>query len=165
MSRRIPLVAALCVLTLLIIAPEARPGKDVEDTIRMESPAYEKHEEPIVTFTHKLHFDEYAKKHPKYYSSACGECHHDKDNKMLDNLKLGDEVQSCIECHKKPGYMKGKEAKGLSKEQKREYHANAIHDNCKGCHGKYNRANKLKKENPGYAPNTCKTCHIPPPEK
>ena len=30
---------------------------------------------------------------------GCGECHHDKDNKPLNNLKIGDDVQNCIECH------------------------------------------------------------------
>ena len=70
-----------------------------------------------------------------------------------------DDVQSCIECHKKPEYIKGKKAKGLSKKQKREYHANAIHDNCKGCHKKFNKEKGLKSKDKGAAPTTCKSCH------
>jgi hypothetical protein len=127
--------------------------------IIMNNKAYAKHTKGIQTFTHMKHAKEYVEKHPELYTNGCGACHHDKDNKPLRNLKEGDDVQNCIECHKKTGYIKAKEAKGLTKEQKREYHANAIHDNCKGCHKEFNKKMNLKAKDEGAAPVTCKTCH------
>ena len=129
------------------------------NTIIMNNKAYDKHTKGIQTFTHMKHAKEYAEKHPELYRNGCGSCHHDEDKKPLSNLKEGDDVQNCIECHKKPGYIQGKDAKGLTKEQKLEYHANAIHDNCKGCHKEFNKKMNLKAKDEGAAPVTCKTCH------
>jgi hypothetical protein len=159
MSKRHWIIATIAVIATLLITTGIYAGKEVKDVIKMDHKAYDKHTKGIVTFTHKKHTKEYAEKHPELYKNGCGECHHDKDNKPLTNLKEGDDVQDCIECHKKPGYIKGKEAKGLTKEQKREYHANAIHDNCKGCHKDYNKKMKLKSKDKGAAPVTCKQCH------
>ena len=109
-----------------------------------------------------IDFIEYAEKHPDLYKLGCGECHHEDEDgksKPLTDLKEGDEVKNCIECHKIADYIKGKKAKGLTKKQKREYHANAIHDNCKGCHKKFNKKMKLKAKDEGAAPTTCKQCH------
>ena len=125
-------------------------GTTVPDVIKMDNKAYEKHKKPIVVFTHK--------KHSKEYKLDCGECHHDSKNKPL-KLKVGDNVDECIKCHPKPGLATGKKAKGLTKKQKLEYHANAIHENCKDCHKKYNKKNKLKSKDKGAAPTTCKSCH------
>ena len=147
----ISLVVGIAVVAVLSIVPGLYAGTEVSDVIRMENKAYAKHKKGIVDFTHKKHVEE--------YKAGCGECHHDKDGKPLENLKAGDEVQSCIECHKIAGYIKGKEAKGLSKEKKREYHANAIHDNCKACHKKFNKKKGLKSKDKGAAPTTCKACH------
>lgn len=127
---------------------------EVADVIRMENPAYE-HKKSIVEFTHK--------KHATDYGAACGDCHHDENGKPLADLKEGDPVQNCIECHKKPGEASKEEkkewkAKKLKKEEinklKLEYHAEAIHENCKGCHKDYNKKNKTK-----AAPTTCTKCH------
>jgi hypothetical protein len=160
MSKKYWIIAAIAVImTLFITTTGIYAGKEVKDEIKLENKAYDKHTKGIVTFTHKKHTKEYAEKHPELYKRGCGECHHDKDNKPLSNLKEGDDVQNCIECHKKPEYIKGKEAKGLTKEQKREYHANALHDNCKGCHKDYNKKMKLKSKDKGAAPVTCKQCH------
>jgi NAD-dependent SIR2 family protein deacetylase len=38
---------------------------------------------------------------------------------------------------------------------KLEWHAEAIHDNCKDCHKKFNKENKPEKK----APTTCVQCH------
>ena len=154
MHSRFGLTAILFLLAALCFAPAIFAGNASEDIIVFDS------EEGKVAFGHKTHFETYYKEFPEFYGSSCGECHHDKDNKALTDLKVGDEVQKCVECHKKPGYLKGKEARGLSKEQKREYVANAVHDNCKGCHSDYNKSKKLKPQDEGYAPNTCKTCHV-----
>jgi hypothetical protein len=132
-------------------------AKSAPDVIPLQDPAYEKHKKGVVKFEHKKHGNEYAKQYPELYPNKCGECHHDKDNKPLTNLKDGDEVQKCIECHKTPGEApKGKKAKKkLSKKEKiAEYHAEALHANCKGCHKKFNKKYKPKK-----APTTCAKCH------
>lgn len=162
MSKRYWIIATIAIIATLFITTGIYAGKEVKDEIKMENKAYDKHTKGIQTFTHKKHMKEYAEKHPELYKKGCGECHHeDKDGKSvpLKNLKEGDEVKNCIECHKKPGYIKGKEAKGLKKEEKREYHANAIHDNCKGCHKDFNKKMKLKSKDKGAAPVTCKQCH------
>ena len=80
-----------------------------------------------------------------------------KDGKPLTELKDGDDVQKCIECHKTPGEApKGKKAKKkLSKKEKiAQYHAEAVHANCRGCHKDFNKKYKPKK-----APTTCAKCH------
>ena len=74
-----------------------------------------------------------------------------------DSWQDGDDVQKCIECHKTPGEApKGKKAKKkLSKKEKiKEFHAEALHANCKGCHKAFNKKYKPKK-----APTTCAKCH------
>ena len=150
MNKRLLVITVTVAIAALFITAGIYAGTEYEDMIKLENPAYKKREYKTVTLSHRKHVEE--------YKASCGECHHDKDNKPLD-LKEGDDVQVCIECHKKPEYIKGKKAKGLTKEQKREYHANAFHDNCKGCHKKFNKEKGLKSKDKGYAPNTCKTCH------
>ena len=152
---------SLIIMTIvtLFITTGIYADKEVKDEIIMNNKAYSKHTKSIQIFTHTKHGKEYNKKHPELFKNGCGECHHDKDNIPLTNLKEGDEVQNCIECHKKAGYLKGKKAKGLTKEQRREYHANAIHDNCKGCHKNFNKSVGLKSKDKGAAPITCKQCH------
>ena len=155
MKRRSRLISVIIftVATLFIVAG-IQAGTKAPDVIKMNNPAYEKHEKGIVEFTHTKHAVEYAEKAPEFYKNGCGECHHDENGKPLSSLKDGDDVQSCIECHKIPGELKGKAAKGKSKKEKREYHANALHDNCKGCHKEYNKKFKTK-----AAPTTCTKCH------
>jgi len=132
-------------------------AKDVPEVIELNDPAYEKHKKGIVKFTHQKHQTEYAKQYPEFYKKGCGECHHDKDNKPLTELKEGDDVERCIECHKKPSERpKGKKAPKLKKKERLEYHAEAFHYNCKGCHKKFNKKYKGQKKK---APTTCKKCH------
>ena len=133
-------------------------AKAVPDVIELKDPAYEKHKKGVVHFEHKKHQDDYAKQYPEYYKNGCGECHHDKDGKPLSNLKEGDDVQKCIECHKIASEApKGKEAKKkLTKKEKiKDYHAEALHANCRDCHKKYNKKYKPEKK----APTTCAKCH------
>jgi len=150
-KRSLLLIIALAGIATMFIAVGIHAGTEVCDVIKMENAAYDKHTKSIVMFSHKKHVEE--------YKAGCGECHHDENNKPLDNLKAGDDVKNCIECHKKAGYITGKDAKGLTKEQKREYHANAIHDNCKDCHKKFNKKEGLKSKDKGASPTTCKQCH------
>ena len=144
MRRRI-LVLVICMVSAAVFISTGLVAKTtVDDVIAMK--ADYKHKKSISQFTHKKHIEE--------YKINCGECHHDKDGKPLNDLKMGDDVQSCFECHNKPGEIKGKKAKGLSKKQKLEYHGNALHMNCIGCHKKYNKENKTK-----AAPQKCTECH------
>ncbi len=157
------LVWVIVGFAVLFITTGLYAGTEYVDVVRLENKAYAKHKDAIVIFLHRKHAEEYREKNPELYNSPCGECHHekvnDKESKPLINLKEGDEVENCIACHKIPEYIKGKKAKGLSKQQRREYHSNAMHDNCKACHKKYNKKNKLKSKDKGYAPYTCKSCH------
>lgn len=121
------------------------------------------HEKDIVEFHHKKHAETYSEQYPDLYERKCGECHHDKDNKPLTDLSPDAEVQSCIECHKKPGEVpkdvkKEWREKRIKRDERKklelEYHAEAIHENCKDCHRDFNKKYKPKK-----APTTCKSCH------
>jgi hypothetical protein len=51
----------------------------------------------------------------------------------------------------------------LSKAEKKSkelaYHAEALHDNCRGCHRDYNRKNNLKSRDEEAAPLRCSDCH------
>ena len=152
--RSLLLIAMVAVVAFSLTAAGIYAASTVQDEIKMENPAYEKHKKSIVTFSHKKHAEDYAKASPDLYKNGCGECHHDKDGKPL-TLKEGDEVESCMACHKIPSEPpKGKDKPKLSKKEKLEYHAYAIHQNCKGCHKAFNKANNTK-----AAPTTCSKCH------
>lgn len=153
-KRNFIILATVCV-ALMFAVGSIYAATAVEDVIRMENKAYKKHSKSIVDFSHKKHNEE--------YKIGCGECHHDDKGKPLNDLKLGDDVQSCIACHKLPGQMPGqlkkemKAAKASKKDvdaKKKEYHAEAIHDNCISCHKTYNKKNKTK-----AAPQSCAKCH------
>ena len=125
------------------------------------------HGKAIVEFDHKAHAEKYTKEYSDLYKRGCGECHHDEKGKPLKNLGPDDPVKSCIECHKKPGevpkdlkkeWREKKIKKAEKKKKELEYHAEAIHENCKGCHRAFNKKYKPKK-----APTTCTSCH--PKEK
>lgn len=145
---------ALVVAGIVFLAAGVYAGTDVQDVIKLENKAYKTHKKGIVSFTHKKHMEDYATANPKLYKNGCGECHHDDKGKPLA-LKVGDDVQGCIECHKKPSERpKGKDAPKLSKKEKLEYHAEALHMNCKDCHKAFNKAMKSK-----AAPTSCAKCH------
>ncbi|MFW5810372.1 MAG: cytochrome c3 family protein [Thermodesulfobacteriota bacterium] len=127
-------------------APPAAAGSgEVADVIPMDNPAYSEHTKPIAQFTHKKHYEE--------YKISCGECHHDENAEPLTDLKPGDPVEDCIACHDKPG--KAPRGEKLSKEEELQYHTEALHENCIGCHREYNRENNTKD-----APQTCGKCHV-----
>lgn len=154
-KRSLLLVALIAGIATLFIAAAIHAGTAVKDEIEMKNPAYKEHKKGIVKFTHKLHMDDYVKKYPDFYKNGCGECHHNDKGEPLKDLKLGDDVQNCIACHKKPGERpKGKGAPKLNKKQRLDYHAEALHYNCKGCHKKVN-----KKTGKKDAPTTCTKCH------
>ena len=154
MGRKLLLMTLVIGFAMLFVTVAIHAGTEFKDVISMNNKAYTEHEKGIVEFSHKKHAEDYAKKSPDLYKHGCGECHHDDKGKPLNDLKDGDPVQSCFDCHNKPGELKGKKAKGLSDAEKLAYHANALHKNCIGCHKKYNRENKTK-----AAPQKCTDCH------
>src|SRR4030042_523140 len=69
--------------------------------------------------------------------------------------KAPDVIKLQKKAYEKPGEKpKGKDAPKLTKQQELEYHAEAIHENCRGCHKNFN-----KKTNSKAAPETCAKCH------
>ena len=154
-KRQVWVLSVVCV-AFLFAAGAIYAATTVQDVIKMDNKAYtEPHEKGIVEFTHKKHIEE--------YKVACGECHHDDKGKALNDLKMGDDVKNCIECHKTPGQMPGllkkemkanKASKTEIAAKEMEYHAEAIHENCISCHKSYNKKNKTK-----AAPQSCSKCH------
>ncbi|MFC1829711.1 cytochrome c3 family protein [Thermodesulfobacteriota bacterium] len=148
-------ISIIAGIVCLLVSQSILAGTDVQSEIRMENKTYTKHKKGIVMFPHEKHSKEYLKQFSDIYENGCGECHHDKDNAPLVDLKADDPVQPCIECHPKPGERpKGKGATKLSKTEKLQYHAEAIHANCKACHKAVN-----KKTGKKSAPTTCAKCH------
>ena len=145
MNKRTLGIALLIIFTAsLLLVAGIHAGIKVDDQFHMNSPY--KHKKSLSLFTHK--------KHSVDYKIGCGECHHDDKGEPLNDLQAGDDVQKCFECHSKPGELKGKKAKGLSKKEKRAYHANAVHENCRVCHRKVNKEKQAK-----VAPVKCTECH------
>jgi hypothetical protein len=142
-NRSIRIVTIMAAVSFFFVAA-IYAGTKVADVIELKAP-YEK-TRSSVTFTHKKHVED--------YNIGCGECHHDDKGQPLTDLKEDDDVQRCVDCHSKPGELKGKKAEGLSTAEKLEYHANAMHENCSGCHRQYNRENKTT-----AAPVKCTDCH------
>lgn len=148
MNKKSLLLAGVVVaISVFFIAGGIIAGTTVDDVIKMQSEGYEKHTKSISEFTHKKHIED--------YKITCGECHHDDKGQPLADLKEGDDVQKCIECHKIPGEKpKGKDAPKLTKQEELQYHAEAIHMNCRDCHRAYNKEHETK-----AAPTTCTGCH------
>lgn len=103
------------------------------------------HTKTLVTFPHK--------KHAIDYKVTCGQCHHDDAGDPRTDLNMGDSVESCIDCHAEPG-QSPRGAK-LSKTDRLEYHADVLHDNCRGCHKQHK-----KEGGSGAAPTACSKCHL-----
>ena len=144
MRKLVCLLICLGMLTLGSTAIASSCQTNTPDIIPLEDPAYNEHKKGIVQFNHLKHIDERTK------SNDCGVCHHDNKGKSIAGLSKGDSVQRCIECHDKIG----KPPKGTVKKDKTQWHQEAFHYQCKGCHRAYN---KLKPEI--KAPTTCKGCH------
>ena len=162
MTKKHLLVSGIAAVATLFIAAGIY-AKAAPDEIKLEDPAYKEHQKGVVVFHHKKHSADYAREYPDLYKNGCGECHHDDKGKALTGLKEGDDVQRCIACHKKPGEVpkdlkKEWREKKLKKSEREklelEYHAEALHDNCKTCHRAFNKKYKPKK-----APTTCTKCH------
>ncbi len=147
MKKSFMIITAVVGCAVFFVVAGLYAGTAVQDVIKMENKAYTEHKKSIVEFTHKKHTEE--------YKATCGECHHNDKGEALKELKAGDDVKNCIECHKTPGEKpKGKDAPKLSKKEELQYHAEAIHENCKGCHKEFNKKNNTK-----AAPESCNKCH------
>lgn len=151
--KQLSLMIGFPLLLALLLVGLAVAGTEFVDVIKMENKqAYDEHKKGIVMFTHKKHAEE--------YKIGCGDCHHDKDGKPLE-LKIGDDVQSCLECHVKGQADKAALRSMSPAERKKEelkYHYGAIHDNCQGCHEKFN-VEKAGDKRKGPAPVSCTQCH------
>jgi len=136
-------------IAVIFVATGLHAGTEVKDDLILEDPGYKKPKKrapkyKALAFTHKKHFED--------HKISCGECHHDKDNKPLD-LKMGDDVQKCSECHNK--FKKDKKNK-----KDIMVHQNAMHGNCVGCHKELNKKAGDPKGLKGPAPASCGKCHI-----
>ena len=136
-------------IAVFFVATGLYAGTDVPDTIKMDYNNYKKRKKAppkfkVIEFAHK--------KHNVEYKISCGECHHDKDNKPLD-LKEGDDVQKCVECHTKLAKDKKKKKDILVLE-------NAMHGNCVTCHKDINKKAGDPKGLKGPAPASCGKCHV-----
>ena len=154
MKIRYLLSTGIMVLVSVFIAAGLYAGTNVPNVIKLKTAKYAEHKKKIVKFDHRKNQQDYRQKFPDLYQNDCGECHHDQNNQPRTELKAGMEVKKCIECHKTPQHVTGKEAKKLSTKEQRQFHANALHENCKACHKKINEATGKK-----TAPTTCKKCH------
>ena len=117
-KRSLLLTAATVGIAALFAATLIYAGTEVQETIELKDPAYKKHKKGVVKLSHKKHQDDYAQKYPEFYKNKCGECHHDEDNKPLSDLKEGDDVKKCIECHKIAAEMPKKKKQALKKDVK-----------------------------------------------
>lgn len=135
-------------IAVIFVATGLHAGTQVKDTVTMEDPGYKKRKKgapkfKLVEFTHKKHMED--------YKISCSECHHDDKGKALD-LKVGDDVKRCSECHTK--FKKDKKNK-----KDIMVHENAMHGNCVGCHKDVNKKAGDKKGMKGPAPASCGKCH------
>ncbi len=115
-------------LWIVFVFTNAGIGIAQDDDITMNHSDLGTHTRPIVTFPHKQHED----------IIECRRCHHDYDEFMTN---IGEEEQSCTECHFAEN---GSKPVPLMK---------ALHMQCKGCH-KQIAAKRNKKP-----PLMCGQCH------
>ena len=141
MNKKLLLTMLAAVFSTLFLAAVLFAGPAVQDTIKLDNKAYAKHTFSPVMFSHK--------KHVADYKAKCGDCHHDAKGKPLTNLKAGDKVKGCIECHKIPG----KKPADVDAKKKLDYHAEAMHQKCIKCHQDANKKGKK-------APVACNQCHV-----
>jgi hypothetical protein len=76
MRKKYLIVMAVFGIAALFFATGIYAGTVVQDVIKMENKAYAKHKKGIIMFSHKKHVED--------YKAGCGECHHDANNKPLE---------------------------------------------------------------------------------
>lgn len=144
MSKRIMLLLASVGVALIFVATGLQAGTSVQDTFKIKTEEMKEHKKEAPEFTHK--------KHSEDYKITCGECHHDDKGQPLADLKMGDDVKRCVECHNK-----------LEKDPKNRDDIlvleNAMHGNCIDCHKEVNIKAGDPKGRKGPAPTSCTKCH------
>ena len=148
MNKRLITLLLAAGIAVIFVATALQAGTEVKDTLTLETDGYKKRKKAppkfnFVEFTHA--------KHAVDYKISCGDCHHDKEGKALD-IKAGDDVQGCGECHNK--FEKDKKNK-----KDIMVHENAMHENCIGCHKDVNKKAGDPKGMKGAAPASCGKCH------
>jgi uncharacterized membrane-anchored protein len=146
MKKRLWITLVVAAFGVVFLVAGVYATQQAADCMTLNSKVYAKHKKALVTFTHK--------KHNVDYKIACTDCHHVyKDGKNV--WKEDDEVQKCEACHSEAKAPKAKKGEPkLSKAEKiKQYHYDAIHENCKGCHS------DLKKAGKPTGPTACKDCH------
>ncbi len=123
--------------TLLVIAdvPE-------QDVLMLNSSLFQEHRMPVVAFPHTFHYDDLG--------LDCTECHH----LYKGGKNVWDEdqpVKKCQECH--TDATTKNELRLPIPKQKLNLKL-AFHNNCIGCHRKYNHENHVH-----TAPIRCQDCH------
>jgi len=170
--RYLPIVFAAAGLLIAADNPAAAPPMpELEEpaVIKMDTLEYDEHAKPFVEFKHRKHTSDFSRKYPQFFENGCGTCHHDDEGQPLSDLAPGDDVDYCIDCHSEPGTVprdvkKQMRAQDLSLSEEKawelEYHAEAIHDLCRGCHRDVKRHDRTTQ-----APTTCMKCHTKDEEK
>lgn len=149
MSKKVLALLLSVGIAVLFASTGVYAGTKVDDVFKMETKEYKEHSKGLAELSHKKHVEEYG--------VACGECHHDDKGKALE-LKEGDDVQRCVECHKETA--KAPKGEKLKKNEKiMKYHKEALHANCIGCHKAFNKKNGYKGKDPKAAPQGCTSCH------
>lgn len=158
-----PAVLVIFAVVLLCTAALVSAQNEVPEVIPMDNPDYETHEKGIVRFKHRAHIDEFSARYPELFKNDCGTCHHDDEGLPLTDLQAGDPVDGCIDCHYEPGEMPSSVKREMRrqnasrqeiKDREIDYHAEAVHDLCRGCH-----RTVRKKSGTKAAPTTCTGCH------
>ena len=144
MSKKLLIFLMAIGVALVFVATGIQAGTEVADTFKIRTKEYKSPKKMPATLSHKKHNEEYG--------ISCGDCHHDKDGKALADLKMGDNVQRCVECHTKLT---------KSKEDRKNIMVleNAMHGNCIDCHKKTNIKAGDPKGRKGPAPTSCTKCH------
>lgn len=146
MSRKLFLISVAACVAVAFMAVGIYAGTTCPVKIKMDTTKiFPKHRMGIVIFDHQKH--EAAK--PGGYGLKCGECHHDANHKPLNNLKPGEKVKLCADCHSEKGKASPKTFRNPTKKELKKYYV-AIHAACIGCH------RKLKDKK---APTRCNQCH------
>jgi hypothetical protein len=151
MSKKLLILLVVAGMAVLFASTGIYAGTKVADTFKMDTKEYAKHKKGLVEFTHK--------KHAEDYKLDCGVCHHDDKGKAL-KLKMGDDVQRCVDCHTETQKVKGEKLK--KKDKIKKYQQDAVHANCITCHKDHNKSLKDPKDpkgTKGPAPASCKKCH------
>ncbi|MFO7570330.1 MAG: cytochrome c3 family protein [Smithellaceae bacterium] len=146
MSKKFLLLFIVAGIALIFVTTGLQAGTSVEDTFKIKTKEITDHKKEPATFTHK--------KHTEDYGISCGDCHHDQDGKPLADLKMGDDVQRCVECHDK-----------LEKDPNNRDDImvleNAMHGNCIDCHKEVNIKAGDPKGRKGPAPTSINLKSIP----